>query len=157
MIAVLTLLLATVFPSSNRTAWMRPEAFHLTIGMSRADALKTLAEGGWKTQPGKDESQLIVDYDEVKSLTLGFSGDRLTSIRFELFEIVTKVQSAFDEEKAYLRTRLGKPKKLPSKSVVLYDNKLPNVMAILSADPNSEQGKKGVGMLIVRYFDPLAK
>ena len=155
MIAVIAFLLATAFPSSHRTAWMRPEAFHLAIGMSKADVLKRLDDGGWKTKKGKGESQLVVDYSEERAMTLGFERDRLNSIRFELFEIVTLIRSAFDEEKAYLKTKLGAPKKSKSKSIALWDNTLPNVMVVVSADPKSEQGKKGVGMLVVRYFDPV--
>jgi hypothetical protein len=155
MTAIIAFLLATAFPSSSRTSWMRPEAFHLAIGMSRADTMKRLEDGGWKTTPGKDASQVIVDYSDVRSMTLGFERERLKSIRFELFEILPKIHSAFDEEKAWLKTKLGAPKKLKSKSIVLYENTLPNVMVVVSADPKSEQGKKGVGMLVVRYFDPV--
>ena len=155
MIAVLAFLLATAFPSSSRTAWMRPEAFHLAIGMSRADTLKRLESDGWKTKPGKDASQVVVDYTDERSMTLGFERDRLNSIRFELFEVLPQIRSAFDEEKAFLKTKLGRPKRVKSKSVVLYENVLPNVMVVVSADPKSEQGKQGVGMLVVRYFDPI--
>jgi hypothetical protein len=155
MIAVLALLLATAFPSSSRTSWMRPEAFHLAIGMSRAGTLKRLADDGWKTKPGKDASQVVVDYTDERSMTLGFERDRLSSIRFELFEVLPKIRSAFDEEKAFLKSKLGRPKKVKSKSVVLYENVLPNVMVVVSADPKSQQGKQGVGMLVVRYFDPI--
>jgi len=155
MIAVIAFLLATAFPSSNRTAWMRPEAFHLAIGMSRADAVKRLEEDGWKTKPGKDASQIVVDYSEERAMTLGFERERLNSIRFELFQVLPQIRSAFDEEKAYLKSKLGAPKKLKSKSIVLYENTLPNVMVVVSADPKSEQGKQGVGMLVVRYYDPV--
>jgi hypothetical protein len=155
MIAVIAFLLATAFPSQSRTSWMRPEAFHLAIGMSRADALKRLEDDGWKTKPGKDASQVVVDYTDERSMTLGFDRDRLSSIRFELFQVLPKIHGAFDEEKAYLKSKLGRPKRMKSKSVVLYENVLPNVMVVVSADPKSVQGQQGVGMLVVRYFDPV--
>ena len=42
MIALVTLLLVTTFPSSSKTSWMRPESFHLTVGMDRDATIKTL-------------------------------------------------------------------------------------------------------------------
>jgi hypothetical protein len=153
MIALLTLLLATAFPSTSKTSWMRPESFHLTIGMPRADAVKALESNGWKTKPGDATGQLVVDYGEDKSLTLQFQRDRLHSIRFELFTILQDAPKAFEEERTFLRKSLGPPRKT-SKAVVLYDHKLPNIIAVLSADPKSAQAQKGVGMVVVRYYDP---
>jgi hypothetical protein len=96
----------------------------------------------------------VVDYADDKTLTLVFERDRLKSARFELFLILHDAKSAFAEQTAYLRAKFGEPKKLKSKSIVVYDNALPNIMAVLSNDPNSEQGQKGVGMVVVRYYDP---
>jgi predicted amidohydrolase YtcJ len=155
MIAVLALFLATAFPSSSKTSWMRPESFHLTIGMNRAAAVKALESNGWKTKKG-DAGQLVVDYADDKSLTLQFAGERLTSIRFELFTILQEAPKAFEEERVFLRQSLGKPRQ-GTKKILIYDHKLPNVMAVLSADPKSEQAQKGVGMLVVRYYDPAVK
>ena len=39
--------------------------------------------------------------------------------------------------------------------VVVYDDRLPNIMVVLSADPKSEYGRKGIGYLAVRYYDPV--
>ena len=39
MLLFLALLLSTPFPSSSRTAWMRPESFRLSIGMARTEAV----------------------------------------------------------------------------------------------------------------------
>ncbi len=153
MIAVLALFFATAFPSNSKTSWMRPESFHLTIGMSRASAVKALESNGWKTKRGDNAGQLVVDYAEDKSITLQFRHDRLKSIRFELFTILQDAPKAFEEEGVFLHESLGKPR-LRSKSVLIYDHTLPNVMAVLSADPKSEQAQKGVGMLVVRYYDP---
>ena len=154
MIALLALFLATAFPSAEKTAWMRPDAFHLMIGMPRAEALSALSSNGWKVKKGDDDKQLVVDYADDKTLTLVFERDRLKSARFELFLILHDAKTAFAEQTAYLRAKFGEPKKLKSKSIVVYDNALPNIMAVLSADPNSEQGQKGVGMVVVRYYDP---
>jgi hypothetical protein len=153
MIAVLALFFATAFPSNSKTSWMRPESFHLIIGMNRAAAVKALESNGWKTKRGDVAGQLVVDYAEDKSLTLQFQRERLKSIRFELFTILQDAPKAFEEERAFLRESMGKPRKRSSK-VVLYDHTLPNVIAVLSADPKSEQAQKGVGMLVVRYYDP---
>lgn len=151
MIAVVALFLATAFPSNNKTAWMRPESFHLVIGMPRADAMQALS--GWKPKTGKD-GQVTVDYADDKTLTLAFDKDRLKSVRFELFVILHDAKSLFADEAAYLRAKYGEPKSLKSRAVVLYDNALPNIMAVLSNDPKSEQGQKGVGLVVVRYYDP---
>lgn len=153
MIAVLALFFATAFPSNSKTSWMRPESFHLKVGMNRAAAVKALESNGWKTKHGDGENQLTVDYADDKSITLHFRRDRLDSIRFELFTILQDAPAAFEEERGYLHESLGKPR-MGSKKILIYDHTLPNVMAVLSADPKSEQAQKGVGMVIVRYYDP---
>ncbi len=153
--ALLALFLANPFPSASKTSWMRPESFHLEIGLSRAETLKRLADGGWKTKEGKDKTELVVDYNDADSITLKFRKNRLQALRFEHFAFLQDARTAFDEEKAYLRDAFGAPKKMKTKSIVVYDRMLPNVMVVLSADPKSENGKKGLGLLVVRYFDPL--
>jgi hypothetical protein len=155
MLVVLALLFANPFPSPTKTAWMRPESFHLVIGLSRAETLKRLGEGGWKTKPGKNARELVVDYTDADSFTLQFRKDRLKAVRFEHFAFLQDARAAFDEEKAFLHDAFGAPKKMKVKTIVLYDRILPNVMVVLSADPKSENGKKGLGLLVVRYFDPL--
>jgi hypothetical protein len=156
MIAILAIFFATAFPSNSKVSWMRPESFHLTVGMKRAAAVKALESSGWHTKKGDAAGQLVVDYSDDKSLTLQFAGERLTSIRFELFTILQDAPKAFEEERAFLRASLGKPRQ-GTKKILIYDHKLPNVMAILSADPKSEQAQKGVGMVVVRYYDPAVK
>jgi len=151
---ILALLLATAFPSTDQISWMRPDSFHLVIGMPRSEALKTLESNGWKTKKGGKPDEMVVDYADDKTLTLAFQRDRLKSVRFELFVILHDARSLFAQEAAYLNEKYGEPKKLKSKSIILYDNALPNVMAVLSNDPKSEQGQKGVGMVVVRYYDP---
>lgn len=153
MIAVVALLLATAFPSNSKTSWMRPESFHLSIGMSRAAALQELDSQGWKLKRGTDGEHYTLDYAEDKSLTLHFHRERLHSVRFELFAFVGQARDAFAEEKAFLLESLGKPR-VASKALMVYDNRLPNIMVVLSDDPKSEAGQKGVGMLVVRYYDP---
>jgi hypothetical protein len=158
MIAAIALLLATAFPSASRTAWMRPDAFHLAIGMSRSATMKQLDVDGWKVKPGKDASHVVVDYSDERAMTLGFERERLSSIRFELFELLPKIHGAFAEEKVFLREKYGEPKRsIRSKSIVLYDHTLPNVMVVMTDDPKSENGQKGLGLLVVRYYDPLRR
>ena len=157
MLLALALVLATAFPSTNDTAWMRPESFRIAIGMQRDDVEKALIDGGWRPKPGKTKDQLFVDYTGEKALTLDFRKNRLTSVRFELFLPLDALKAAFDEERAYLRKTLGNPKKdLKAATVILYDHTLPNVMVVLSNDPKSENGKKGIGFVAVRYYDPVA-
>jgi hypothetical protein len=154
MIALATLLLAITFPSSSKTSWMRPESFHLMIGMDRDATIKTLADRGWDAKETDQDDQLVIDYGDDKAVTLQFQRNRLRSIRFELFLFLPEAKVAFEEERTYLRQSLGAPKKLKSKSVLLYDSMLPNVMVVLNADPKTENGRRGVGVLVVRYYDP---
>lgn len=152
MIAAALALLASIAPA-NKTTWMRPDLFHLIIGMPRAEAVKTLEQSGWKAKPGDDKDHAVIEYSDDKSVTLQFHADRLRAVSFELFALLPEAQLAFLEQKAVLRERLGNPRKtLPS--IVLYDDRLPNVMVVLSADPKSEHGRRGLGMLVVRYYDP---
>lgn len=155
---LLTLLLAVVsaFPSTSKTSWMTPQSFRLVIGMPRTDAKKALEASGWELKPGRDADEMVVEYSADKALTLSFSKDRLKSIRFELFALLPEAKAAFAEQKSLLLREHGEPKKgTKSDSVVLYDDRLPNIMVVLSADPKSEYGKKGIGYLAVRYYDPL--
>lgn len=151
MALLLALLLSTAFPSTSRTSWMRPESFHLTIGMTRAEAMTALEK--WAPKPGKDADEVIVDYSDERALTLQFRKDRLTSVRFELFVFLPDIRLAFEEERTRLAESRGKPRKA-TKSILIYDNALPNVMVVATDDPKSEQGKKGIGVLAVRYYDP---
>ncbi|HYH06235.1 MAG TPA: hypothetical protein VEK11_04155 [Thermoanaerobaculia bacterium] len=151
MPSFLIALLLTAFPSGSQTSWMRPESFRLAVGMSKLEVMKALDK--WQPKPGKDANQLVVDYSDDKALTLDFTRDRLTSIRFELFVFLPEIRKAFEEEKQRLASTRGKPPKA-TKSILIYDNALPNVMVVVTDDPKSEQGRKGVGVLAVRYYDP---
>ena len=153
--AILALFLANPFPSPSKTSWMRPESFHLTIGLSRAETLQRLTTAGWKTRAGKKKNEVLIDYSDADSVTLQFRKERLKAVRFEHFAFLQDARTAFGEETDYLRTTFGAPKKMKVKTVVLYDRVLPNVMVVLSADPKSENGQKGLGLLVVRYYDPL--
>lgn len=154
MLTVLALVLATAFPSTSKTSWMRPDSFHLVIGMTRSEAVEALQNGGWKPQKGDDAQHMIVDYTPTQSLTLEFGNDRLRSIRFELYSVIGEIGSAFEEERHYLRKAFGEPKRVKANNVLIYDAMLPNVMAVVNNDPKSESGKRGLGVLVVRYYDP---
>lgn len=147
------LLFTSSFPSTSLTSWMRPESFHLRIGMGRGEAVRVLRT--WNPKPGKDKNEIVVDYSGEKALTLEFREDRLHSVRFELFAFLPQVRKAFDEEKARLRETRGKPRK-STKAVLIYDQRVPNVMVVLADDPKTKQGMQGIGMLAVRYYDPAA-
>jgi hypothetical protein len=151
MALLLALLLSTAFPSTNRTAWMRPESFHLAIGMTREEALTALEK--WAPKPGKEADEMVVDYSDDKALTLQFRKGRLSSVRFELFVFLPEIRMAFDEERSRLAESRGKPRK-STKSILIYDNALPNVMVVAADDPKSQQGKQGIGVLAIRYYDP---
>lgn len=151
MAGFLLALLLTAFPSTQQTTWMRLESFRLSIGMSRAQAMDALR--AWSPKEGKDANEIVVDYTGEKAITLEFKNERLQSVRFELFVLLPQVRIAFEEERGYLLKLFGDPRK-STRSVIIYDNELPNVMVVVKDDPTSEQGKKGVGVLAVRYYDP---
>jgi hypothetical protein len=130
---------------------MTLESFHLTIGMSRTAALESV--GPWNPKQGKDENETVVDYKSDRALTLEFRNGRLHSVRFELYVLLPQARQAFADARALLAETRGKPPK-ESRSLVVYDNALPNVMAVVSDDPASENGKKGVGIVALRYYDP---
>ena len=156
MPTALLVLALVAFPSSSRTSWMTPQSFRLLIGMTRADALKTLLDSGWTVKPGRNNDEVVIDYSDDKSLTLEFKTDRLRSVRFELFAVLPEIRQAFAEQKAILHKAHGAPKKsVRSQSIIVYDDRLPNIMVVLSDDPKSDYGKKGVGYLAVRYYDPV--
>ena len=145
------LLLSTTFPSSSLTSWMRPESFHLQIGMGRGEAVRALQ--AWNPKPGKNANEIVVDYTGEKAMTLDFRENRLHSVRFELFAFLPEVRKAFTEEKDRLREVRGTPRK-STKNILIYDEALPNLMVVLADDAKSPQGKQGIGMLAVRYYDP---
>jgi len=149
--ALVLALLLSAFPSTSRVSWMRLESFHLVIGMTRDELVKVIAP--WNPKFGKDKNEIVIDYSGDKALTLELKNDRLRSVRFEFFALLPEIRKAFDEEKVYLRGARGTPRKSTA-AVLIYDDALPNVMAVVKDDPNSEQAKKGLGVLAVRYYDP---
>lgn len=151
MSTLLALLLFSAFPSNSRTSWMNLDSFRLAIGMPRAEVVEKLEK--WNPKAGKADDELVVDYSEDKALTLEFRKGRLNSVRFELFVFLPEVRKAFDEQREHLNQSLGVPRKA-TKSILIYDGALPNVIVVVNDDPKSEQGKKGVGVLAVRYYDP---
>ena len=153
---LLSFVLATAFPSATKTSWMTPQSFRLMIGMPRAEAVQALESSGWAVKQGRNDDEVVIDYSDGKAMTLEFRRNRLKSVRFELFALLPQVREAFDEHRQLLQKELGAPKRATTKSVVVYDDRLPNIMVVLHDDPKSEYGQKGLGYLAVRYFDPLA-
>ena len=155
MLLLASLLLAISFPSNSKTSWMRPDAFRLVIGMTKTEAMTALNASGWDIEDRGDT--VNVEYDGNKALTLEFAKERLKGVRFELFGLIPDIRQAFAEQRAFLKEKLGEPKKAPrSDTVVIYDSTLPNVMMVASTELDTENGRKGIGRLVVRYFDPLA-
>ncbi|MGA7616056.1 MAG: hypothetical protein WBX15_12845 [Thermoanaerobaculia bacterium] len=156
------LLLFAGLPSTSLTGWMQPASFQLSIGMSEKAALAHLQDRGWDVKEGKEKGQKAIDYDEGKSVTLGFSRGRLESIRFEYVGFVPQVQLAFEEARERLRRRRGLPQTSTEK-ILIYDTpspldpSAPDVTVILSADSSTSFGRQGLGFLVIRYFAPPAK
>ena len=155
MVALLLVGLLNAFSAPTKTSWMSPEAFHLAVGMRRSKAVAVLEGGGWKPRAGKAPNHLVVEYDETRSITLEFTGNHLRSIRFELFDFIPAVKSAFEEETAALRSRYGPPR-TKAATVLLYEELRPNIMVVMSTDARTSAGRQGLGFLTVRYFEPPA-
>jgi len=151
MLIAIIVVLAQLSPVTS--GWMSPESFHLSVGMSKTDALERLASDGWKVEKGKEKEQCIVHYTESKSVTLAFHEGRLDSIRFEFVDFLPQVKKAFGEQKEILAEKFGKAR-TPKDSILIYDETSPNVMVVLSTDHDSKFGKQGLGFLVVRYFAP---
>jgi hypothetical protein len=130
---------------------MRPDSFHLTVGMPRAEAMQALE--AWNPKKGSSDDEIVVDYSDERALTLSFRNDRLHSLRFELFLFLPEVRSAFEEAGTYLRETFGEPKTATG-AILVYDQTLPNIMVVAGDDPTSSQGKQGIGVLAIRYYDP---
>jgi hypothetical protein len=130
---------------------MRPDSFHLTVGMPREEALQALE--AWNPKPGVVDDEIVVDYSDERALTLSFRNDRLHSLRFELFLFLPEVRSAFEEMRTYLEKTFGEPRAATG-AVLVYDQTLPNIMVVVGDDPASAQGKQGIGVLAIRYYDP---
>ena len=66
--------------------------------------------------------------------------------------MMPEVGGAFDEEKTFLRNKHGAPKAIKSKSMLIYDSTLPNIIVVQTTDKT-----KGLGVLAVRYYDPVVR
>lgn len=157
MVTALFLLLFTSNYSTARTSWMTPDAFHLALGMKRDAVMKRLKDDGWKPEKGKEDDVVLL-YDEKRTLTLGFQSERLHSLRFELVDFIPDVKAAFSEREKYLTDHYGEPSRHGSDTTLLnYDHALPNIQLVLSTDRSSSFGVQGLGFVVVRYFNPAAK
>jgi len=147
------LLSGGTFPPRHETAWMRPDAFHLGIGMTRTKAESALRESHWTLRDGKKPGQLIVEYDEQRTVTLEFADERLVSIRFELVDFIPKIRAAFAVQKEALIEGRGKPDR-ETEELLIYDQTMPEIYVVVSTRHDTSFGKQGLGFLAVRYFLP---
>lgn len=153
MTVLLFLLLSSQFPSATETAWMEPSAFHLLMGDSRENVSNAFDRRGWKLEPGERADTLVHPYDDTKNVVLEFRDDRLTSIRFELVSFHPQLARDWAEVKKRLRERFGEPE-VSRPPLVLQRTAAFTIHAVLNDSPDSELGKAGAGMIIVRYFVP---
>ena len=149
MPSLAVILFAVSASVANSTIWMRPEAFHISIGMEKDAAERAINDSGYIARPGDHSGQLIVDCTPTRSLTMEFEKDRLRSIRFELYLRHADLDAAFEEEKKFLFDALGKPKSVKSKVLLIYDKTDPNVMVV------AQRNEKSMSALLVRYHERL--
>lgn len=133
---------------------MDPAAFQLRVGMSEADATAALRQHGWKTERGKAAGETIVSYEQGRTLTIVAERGKVRSIRFELVGFVPDVQQAFQERQKTLRRELGQPSEHAKGSTLIWEKSAPNVIAVVSTDRTTSYGRQGLGVFVVRYFDP---
>lgn len=132
---------------------MQPDAFRLSIGMTKSDARKQLVRVGLKaTEKKKDE--LVVAYGDQRTVTLNFRHSRLQSVRFELVDFMPAVKKAFEEQQKMLSARRGEPSRRLAGSLAIWEGNSPHIFVVATIDPASDMGKQGLAMLIVRYLDP---
>lgn len=155
LLPIVLSLFLSAFPSNSTSSWMQPEAFHLRLNMPKGEVLKALKQRGWRVEKGKQVTQQVLQYDDRKTVTMMFINDRLHSMRFEMIDFFPAVQSGFKEQKATLSKSLGTPSAhFSTDKILVFDKRRPNVHVVLTTDPASDMGKQGIGMLVVRYFDP---
>lgn len=154
MLALLLALFAT-FPSTSPTAWMQPEAFRLTLGMQREEAVARLSESRWKLEPDArgEGGDLLLSYDSGKSAALDFTDGKLVAIRFELIGMRGEMRAAFDEIRARLERSRGLPQTAREK-MLIYDGAPPHIIVVLTDEATSRFGERGLGYLGVRYSLP---
>jgi len=154
-LAAVALVLATAFPSASTISWMRPEAFRLSVGMKRDQALQRLRERGLESKKGKIVGEVVVPYDEGKTVTLQFRAARLQSLRFELVGFIPKIRQGFREEIELLEKKEGRKRSAStSKSIVIFEERAPHIMVVTSTEAPTGFGKQGIAYLVVRYFEP---
>ena len=152
----LALLLATTFPSNSPTGWMQPASFRLQLGMTEKAALERARTLGLEEAPSKEKGVKAFAYGDQRTVVMKFERGKLLSIRFELVDFLPGVRKAFEEQQKLLSARLGPPSQKVGETVVIYDKTRPNVFVVANIDPASDAGKQGLGMLVVRYFEPAA-
>lgn len=153
MMAVFLLLLASQFPSANDTGWMEPASFRLLIGESREHVESAFERRGWELEAGENENSLLHPYAETKSVVLEFRDDHLVSIRFELVSFHPRLPRDWNEVTTTLRKRFGKPE-VDHSQLLVQTTEAFTIHAVLQDSPDSELGRSGAGMIIVRYFVP---
>jgi len=141
------------FPVGRQTDWMRPDAVHLELGMSRESAEAKLAESHWTLRDGKEPGQVMFDYDERRTVTMSFVADHLQSIRFELVDFIPAIGGAFSEIATRLEKDHGDPDR-KTDELLIYDASTPRIYVVASTRSDTSFGKQGLGFLAARYFLP---
>lgn len=153
MVATLLLLLAAQFPSANDTGWMEPAAFHLLLGESKDHVRAEFERRGWTLERGETEDSLLHLYDDSKSVVMDFDDGRLVSVRFELVSFRPQLAEDWKRVKSHLREKFGDPE-VDHPLLLVQNTTALTVHAVLQDSTETELGKSGAGMIIVRYFVP---
>ena len=151
MIAAIALLFTTLVQINPATR-MKPELLHLTIGMSREEAMAAIGSYGPKVKG--DEATF--DYTDrtwkICDVTLQFQHERLRAIRYEesvscgTSNAMNALHFAFDEANGIFHEWFGQATK-ETPTLVMFDR--PRMMAILSIDQIHQKAA-----IVVVYYDP---
>lgn len=152
MIAMLALLLAQ-FPSASQTNWMEPASFRLLLGDSRENVEAAFTKRGWTLDPGETPEVALHEYGEGKTVAMIFHDGHLTSVRFERVTFRAELKNEWSEITSRLRKRFSNPD-TDRPSLFLVRTEALTIHAVLNDGVESELGKQGLGMIIVRYFVP---
>lgn len=155
MISLLLLVAASQFPSATDTAWMEPAAFRLVLGDSKENVRRAFESRGWDLEDGEGGEVLLHPYAESKSVAMGFDGDRLVSVRFELVSFRPQLARDWEDVRDHLRERFGKPD-VDRPMLLVKKTEAFTIHAVLNDTTGSELGQSGAGMIIVRYFVPVS-
>lgn len=136
---------------------MDPAAFRVAVGMSEREVRERFTAAGVELQAGEEPGELVGNYEDGKTVTIHFRDGRVDSLRFELVDFLPLMTKHWEDVSARLKKKLGAPTTaVPGADVLIWQENRPNVIAALSRRRDDRFGEKGLGFVVIRYFEPPA-